>query len=195
VDSVGSVIRAIVPSAPRGGTRARARPYPSALDSPIVSHPSLGLPPPDMTAGFPAAAARLVAAAPRVGARALEVAIADDPTLRERHDEIALRRLLRDTEVYIERIARSLASNDPGFVRDWADQVAPVYRRRRVPMDDLVRISEGLRLATKSVLAPGERGPVDEALDAAVSVFRKYRRIAGDARKRNRILAFIYKGA
>jgi hypothetical protein len=160
-----------------------------------VSHPSLGLPPPDMTAGFPAAAARLTAAAPKVAARALEVALDADPTLRERHDEIALRRLLRDTEGYIERIARSLASNDPGFVRDWADQVAPVYRRRRVPMDDLVWISEGLRLATKSVLPPGERGPVDEALDAAVIVFRKYRRIAGDARKRNRILQFIYKGA
>jgi hypothetical protein len=148
-----------------------------------------------MTAGFPAAAARLLAAAPRVGARALEVAIADDPTLRERHEEIALRRLLRDTEVYVERLARSLASGDPGFVRDWADQVAPVYRRRRVPMDDLVRISEGLRLATRTVLAPAERGPVDEALDSAVTVFRKYRRIAGDARKRNRILQFIYKGA
>ena len=148
-----------------------------------------------MTAGFPAAAARLVAAAPRVGARALEIAVADDPTFSERHDELALRRLLRDTEVYIERLARSLASDDPSFVREWADQVAPLYRRRRVPMDDLVRISEGLRLSTKSVVAPAERGALDAALDEAVATFRRYRRIAGDARKRNRVIQFIYKGA
>jgi hypothetical protein len=160
-----------------------------------VSHPSLGLPPPDMTAGFPAAAARLIAAQARVGARALEEAIAADPTFRERYDEIGLRHLLRDTEIYLDRLARSLASADPGFAREWADQVAPVYRRRRVPMDDLVRLSEGLRVAVRIVLAPGETGPIDTALDAAIVVFRKYRRIAGDARKRNRILRFIYKGA
>ena len=148
-----------------------------------------------MTAGFPAAAARLTTAADRVAARALEIAVAADPTMRERHGEVGLQKLLRDCAGFIDRLAKSLASADPGFVRDWADQVAPVYRRGRVPMDDLIGLAEGLRLATQSVLAPGERGPVDEALDEAVTVFRKYRRIAGDARRRNRILQFIYKGA
>ena len=148
-----------------------------------------------MTAGFPDAAARLVAASGRVGARALEIAIADDPTFRERHDEIALRHLLRDTEVYIERLATSLASADPSFARSWADAAAPLYRRRHVPMDDLVRISDGLRLAVRVVLAPGEREPVEVALDEAIASFRRFRRIAGDARKRNRLLQFLYKGA
>ena len=145
-----------------------------------MSHPSLGLPPTDMTAGFPAAAARLVGASDRVGARALEIAVAADPTMRERHGEVGLQKLLRDADGFIERLARSLASADPSFVRDWADQVG---------------LAEGLRLATKSVLAPGERGPIDEAIDEAVAVFRKYRRIAGDARRRNRILQLLYKGA
>jgi len=167
----------------------------SALDSPLVSHPSLGLPPPNMTAGFPEAAARLMSAHDRVGARALEEAIAADPTFRERYDEVGLSHLLRDTEIYIDRLAKSLASADPAFAREWADQVAPVYRRRRVPMDDLIGLSEGLRKAVRIVLAPGETGPVDAALDAAILIFRKYRRIAGDARKRNRFLQFIYKGA
>jgi hypothetical protein len=36
---------------------------------------------------------------------------------------------------------------------------------------------------------------MDAAIDAAVKVFRYYRRIAGDARTRNRILAALYKGA
>jgi hypothetical protein len=148
-----------------------------------------------MTAGLPAAAARLVAARDRVGARALEEAIAADPTLRQRYDAVGLRLLLRDTEIYIDRLAKSLASGDPGFASEWADQVAPVYRRRRVPMDDLIQLSEGLRSAVRIVLAPGETGPVEAALDAAIAVFRKYRRIAGDARKRNRFLQFIYKGA
>jgi hypothetical protein len=99
------------------------------------------------------------------------------------------------TQRAVVELAKSLASADPSFVREWADQVAPIYRRRRVPMDDLIRLAEGLRLATNSVLAPGEREPIDTALDQAIVVFRKYRRLAGDARKRNRILQFIYKGA
>jgi len=148
-----------------------------------------------MTAGFPDAAARLVAARERVGARALEIAIANDPTFRERYDEVALRQLLRDTDVYIDRLAKSLSISDPSFARTWADAAAPLYRRRRVAMDDLVRISEGLRLAVRSVLAPGEREPVEVALDEAIASFRRYRRIAGDARKRNRLLLFLYKGA
>jgi hypothetical protein len=148
-----------------------------------------------MTGGFPEAAGRLVRARDRLAARALEVALAADPTLRERYDTVGLRLLLRDAGGAVDELAKSVASNDPSFVSQWADQVAPIYRRRRVPMDDLVALAEGLRLASKSVVAPGEHEPVDVALDQAIVVFRKYRRLAGDARKRNRILQFIYKGA
>lgn len=160
-----------------------------------MSHPSLGLPPRDLTAGFPEAAERLRAARTRVAARALEIAVDADPTIRERHDEAALRHLLRDAETFIERIALSVAGNDPHFVREWADWMAPIYRRRRVPMDDLVSLARGLSGATGPVLSPEERRPAEAAIDAAIKVFRSYRRIAGDARKRNRILAAIYKGA
>jgi hypothetical protein len=148
-----------------------------------------------MEAGFPAAADRLRAASARLSARALEVAIEADPTLRTRYDDVGLRRLLRDLGTYVDRLARSVASDDVAWVREWADWVAPLYRRRKVPMDDLVALSEGLRVASAAVLAPGERGPADRALDAGIRTFTAYRRIAGDARKRNRILAFLYKGA
>jgi hypothetical protein len=147
-----------------------------------------------MAAGFPAAADRIREAGARLGARALEVALQRDPTIRERLGETGLRALLRDTEVYVERIARSVASADPAQTREWADWVAPVYRRRRVPMDDLVTLSEGLRDALAAVLSPPEQVPADAALDAAIATFRWYRRIAGDARKRNPLLAAIYKG-
>ena len=77
----------------------------------------------------------------------------------------------------------------------WANQVAVLYRRRRVPMDDLVAIAEGLREASEAAVNPAERGPLETAIDEAIRTFRWYRRLAGDARKRNRILQFLYKGA
>ena len=159
-----------------------------------VSHYALGLPGPDMRAGFPAAAERVRSGQARLGARALEVALQRDPTIRERAEETGLRQLLRDTEVFVERVARALASGDPGEVREWADWVAPVYRRRQVPMDDLVSLSEGLRSALAAVLAPEEQAAVDVALDEAVATFRRYRRLAGDARKRSRIITALYRG-
>ena len=55
------------------------------------------------------------------------------------------------------------------------------YRRRRVPMDDLIALCEGLRAALPSVLAPGELPPASEALDAAIAAYNWHRRLAGDA--------------
>ncbi len=159
-----------------------------------MSHYALGLPDPDMRAGFPAAADRIRTSHDRLGTRAIEVAIGRDPTLRGRLGETGLRQLLRDTEAYLEQIARAVASADPGQAREWADWVAPVYRRRGVPMDDLVTLSEGLRSALASILAPEEQVAAGAALDEAIATFRQYRRIAGDARARNRILAALYRG-
>lgn len=159
-----------------------------------MSHYALGLPGPDMRAGFPDAADRLRSATGPVGIRALEVALDRDPTLEVRLGEIGLRKLLRDTEIYVERIARAVASYDPGEVREWADWVAPVYRRRKVPMDDLVTLSEGLRAALPTVLSPKERVPAEAALDEAIATFRRYRRLAGDARVQNRLITAIYRG-
>ena len=173
---------------PAGGTWA------STLDSAIVSHPSLGLPPLDVTAGFPEAAARIRASAPRLAARALAVAIDADPTIRERYDEAGLRHLLRDAELLAERVALAVSAGDPSPAAEYADWTAPHYRRRRVPMDDLVALCEGLRAALPSLLAPGELPVAGDALDGAIAVYRWHRRIAGDARRRNRLLQFIYKG-
>jgi hypothetical protein len=115
--------------------------------------------------------------------------------MAERHAELGLRKLLRDTEPMIERLALALETGDRMAFAAWADWVAPLYRRRRVPMDDLVHLAEGLRRAVAGVLAPDEAGLVDEAIDEAIRVFRWNRRIAGDARQRNRLLAALYRGA
>jgi hypothetical protein len=160
-----------------------------------VSHPTLGLPPRSLTAGFPDAAARLRTHRAALGVRALEIARDADATLTTRHDELGLRTLLRDTEILVDRLAQCVAGNDPHWMREFADQSATIYRRRRVPMDDIVAICEGLRAAIRSHLSPEELVPADAALDEAVRIYREYRRLGGDARKRNRILAAIYKGA
>ena len=173
----------MVPAAPSPADRLRA-----------VSHPALGLPMTDMTAGSPAAADRIRAARARLAARALEAAVDGDPTMRERHGEAGLRHLLRDLDGYLERVARAVASGDPAQVREWAEWVAPVFRRRRVPMDDLIALSEGVRVALAAVLSGDDLAVANAALDAGIAVFHWHRGLGGDARKRNRYLFALYKG-
>jgi len=151
--------------------------------------------PPDMTAGFPDAAARLVAATDSIGARALGDALGTTPGMRERYDEKGLRLLLRDTQVMVERVAKSVASDDPTWTREWTDWVAPVYRRRGVPMDDVAALMQGVRRAAAAFLSEDERVPLNVAVDAAIAVLRYHRRFSGDARVRNPIVAALYKGA
>ena len=159
-----------------------------------MSHPSLGLPPPDLTAGMPEAAERMRAAKERLAGRALEVALADDPGMRERYDEAGLRQRLRDAELLIERVALSVASGDTTFTRTYADMVAPLYRRRFVPLDDQIALCNGIRASLPGVLTPDELASAGEALDAAIEVYRWHRRLAGDARKKNALLQLLYKG-
>ena len=159
-----------------------------------MSHPSLGLPPRSLQAGFPDGAARLRTERSRLAARALEVAVNADPTFRDRYDEAGLRNLLRDAEVFIDRLALCVAGNDAHWLKEFADQTATVYRRRGVAMDDMVRIMEGLRSSARAVLSDAETVSAGAAIDEAITVFRWYRRLAGDARKRNPILAALYKG-
>ena len=160
-----------------------------------MSHPSLGLPPLDPTAGYPDAAARVRANGERLAARALRAAMDADATIRTRNDETGLRLLLHDAELLVERVALCLETGVTDLAREYAEWTAPVYRRRRTPMDDLIGLCEGLRAAFPSVLAPGELAPADAALDAAIGAYRWHRRIAGDARKRNALLQLLYKGA
>ena len=117
-----------------------------------------------------------------------------DPSFRTRYDEVGLRTLLGDAEVFVDRLALCVAGNDSHWLKEFANMTAPVFRRRAVAMDDVVRLLEGLRAGARGVLSEAETVPADAALDEAVAVFKWYRRLAGDARKRNPILAAIYRG-
>jgi len=132
---------------------------------------------------------------PRLRARTLEAAIEIDPTLADRYDELARAALLADLEAFVDRLIVAVASGDPGAMATFADLVAVRYRKRKIPMDDLITLCEGLRRVASSAVEPGAVPAIDAAIDEAVRVFKWHRRLAGDARKRNAFLAFIYKGA
>ncbi|HEY4188812.1 MAG TPA: hypothetical protein VGM28_00195 [Candidatus Limnocylindrales bacterium] len=159
-----------------------------------MSHPSLGLPPRDLTAGFPDAAARLRVQDQRIATRALEVAINDDPAYADRIGEAGLRNLRQDATVFVDRLALCVAGNDPIWLREFADQTATVYRRRAVALEDVMRLFEGIRSGVRGVLSADEMAPADTALDEAIAVFKWHRRLAGDAKKPNPLIAALYKG-
>jgi predicted amidohydrolase YtcJ len=62
-------------------------------------------------------------------------------------------------------------------------------------MDDLVTLAEGVRSVLAAGLPAEAAAHANQALDAVVEVYRWHRRLGGDTRRRNRFLAFIYKGA
>ena len=160
-----------------------------------MSHPSLGLPPLDASAGYPADAAGLRAAASRLAARSLERAIDEDPSFRTRYSDLALRELLADTEALTDCLATAVATGDPEVLGSLAEHLAPRYRKRLVPLDDVIALCEGLRVGARTVSTPAAGPSVDAAVDAAVAALKWHRRLGGDARKRNPFIAFIYKGA
>ena len=159
-----------------------------------MSHPSLGLPPRVTNTAWTDVARRLRETAPQLAARALAVAMDRDKTLGERNDEVGLRERLRDAELLVERVATAVAEDDPGIAGEYADWTSPMYRRKRVPLDDLINLCEGLRAAIASASAPAVAEAANPAIDAAIAQYQWHRRLAGDARKRNALLQFIYKG-
>jgi len=151
-----------------------------------VSHPSLGRPQRNATTAWSDVARRIRDTAPELAARALAVAIDRDPTLRTRYDETGLRERLRDAELLAERVAYAISVGDPSAAGEYADWTSPVYR--------LINLCEGVRAAIAGSMSPSIASEADASIDAAIAQYRWHRRIAGDARKRNALLQFIYKG-
>ena len=82
----------------------------------------------------------------------------------------------------------------PAAAGEYADWTSPVYRRKRVPLDDLINLCEGVRAAIAGSMAPAERATRTRPSTRPSPSSRWHRRLAGDARKRNAFLQFIYKG-
>jgi hypothetical protein len=159
-----------------------------------MPHPILGLPPSDVSAGSPGAAARLRGQRTRVAEIALQATLRIDPTFADRHDELALRRILRDEDRHIEQLARALETGEAHFVTDYGEHIIPVYRRRGIRMNDYATILAGLREATLSVLAAEDATAATAYLEGWIERVRHHRRLPGDHRG-NALVRFIWKGA
>jgi hypothetical protein len=164
------------------------------LASHPMSHPALGLPPADPTAGRPDAAARLRGQRSTIATLALKSAVAADPTLAERYDELMLRTLLRDYDRHIEQFALALETGEARFVTEWAEWILPIYRRRRISAADQQTIVGALRPAAAAVLPPEEAAAFGALVDGWFKRLRLYKRLPGD-HKGNPVARFIFKGA
>jgi hypothetical protein len=118
-----------------------------------------------------------------------------DPTLQDRHSQVIRDTLLEDLQAFLDRLVVAVSSGDPRAMATFADLVAVRYRKRKISMDDVVTLCEGLRRAAGAAVEPSAEPAIDAAIDAAIEVFKWHRRLAGDARKKNPLLSFIYKGA
>ncbi len=167
---------------------------PSVAVRPAGRHPNLGLSPVDMKAGHPAAAEKLRGVAARVSASALEAAVKADPALSGRYDEVGLRRLLRDGELLVERLAMCLASGNDRWLIEYAEWIGPIYRRRGVPLGDLSALCAAIGETIGPLLGPDELAAATGSLQAATAVFKRNGRLAGDRHKRNALWKWMYRG-
>jgi len=159
-----------------------------------MSHPSLGLPPPDRNAGQPAAAGRLRNARGRLAQIALETTVQLDSTFSDRYDELALRRFLRDYDRHIEQLALALETGEDRFVVQYGEWLVPVMRHRHVPMRDFMLLLDGLRSAALSVLTSQDADLLRELMARWQARIKHHQRLAGD-HKGNSLVRFFWKGA
>jgi hypothetical protein len=159
-----------------------------------MPHPAIGLPPSDATAGRPELARRINAARSRLPALALEASLRIDPGLRDRHDDLALRRVLRDYESHLDQLARALATGEDRHVVQYGEWLVPVYRRRKIRMNDVATFIAGLRDAVLGVVPAADADGVRSVTDAWIERLRHHRRLPGD-HEGNKLVRFIWKGA
>jgi hypothetical protein len=159
-----------------------------------MSHPSLGLPPADPTAGRPEAAARLRRQRSTLASLALKSALEADRTMADRYDSGVMRTLLRDYDRHVEQFALALETGEARYVTEWAEWIVPIYRRRRIPARDQRTLVAALRPAAAAVLPPQDAAAFGELVDAWFTRLRLYQRLPGD-HKGNPVARFIFKGA
>jgi hypothetical protein len=159
-----------------------------------MPHPTLGLPPRDVTAGLPDAAARVRANRERLARLALQTTINDVPGLQDRYTEDALRLFMRDYEQHIEQLAKSLETGDDYYVVAYSEWLVPIYRRRKIPTRDFMAMLDGLQQAVGTVLSPSERDVAAELFKRWHDNLKFHQRLPGD-HKGNALLRFFWKGA
>ena len=113
-----------------------------------MPHPSLGLPPADVTAGHPEAAARLRANITRLARLGLQETVNNADGFADRYDEDMLRLLLRDSERHLEQLAKVDGNGRDYYVTSYAEWLVPDLSPARRPdarRDGHARRSPGCR--------------------------------------------------
>lgn len=137
---------------------------------------------------------RLRANYDRLGRLAMQNTVRISPGFDERYDDAALRLFLRDMERHVEQLARALETGNSSFVTNYGEWLVPVYRRRRVPMKDVIAQLEGLRQAAATIFSPDENDFARGLFEAWAQRLRHHQRLAGD-HKGNPVVRFFWKGA
>ena len=142
----------------------------------------------------PDAATRIRSQRSSLAADGLRAAIARDPGLRTRYDETQLRLLLRDCDRHLLQLASALEHGDVDPMTTYVSMIVPLYRRRRMPLEDLATLLLGIRDAVVAVLTPAEGEAAAAITEIALSTLERPRHLAGD-RPGNPIVRFLWKGA
>jgi len=109
--------------------------------------------------------------------------------------DLGLRHLLRDAEVVLQKLCESVGAGSVAPLKNFTEHATATWRRRRISMDDVTDLYEGLRVAVASTITGDAAAFADSTLTEGIAVLKWHRRLGGDERKRNRILKAIYKGA
>ena len=117
-----------------------------------------------------------------------------DPSLGMRYDALHLSTFLRDCDRHVLQLASSLEEGRVAPLAEYVRTIIPVFRRRRVPLEDLATMLLGTLDAARSDLPPAEGGAADVVIEAGLARLERPRHLAGD-RPRHPILQFIWKGA
>ena len=143
---------------------------------------------------MPDAATRLRNGRTRLAGEALIAAVRRDPTLEERYDALQFRTFLRDMDRHILRLALALEQGDVGPVTDYVGMLVPLYRRRRVPLEDFGTMLLGALDAARADLPGDEADAASLIIEAGLAQLERPRHLPGDKR-RSPILSLLWKGA
>ncbi len=142
----------------------------------------------------PAAADALRRDESRLVPRALESALARDPSLRDRYDDRTLAVFLRDEREHLAELVRSLDTGEDRWLVSYVMQLVPVMRRRHVPMRDFATLLLGLRDAAIAVLAPEDADRVTRVTERAIAELDRPRHLPGE-RRRGRLASILWKAS
>ncbi len=143
---------------------------------------------------MPDAATRLRNGRERLATEALVAAVRRDPTLEDRCDALQFRTFLRDMDRHILRLAVALEQGNVGPMTEYVGMLVPLFRRRRVPLEDFATMLLGVLDAARADLPRDEADAASQVIEAGLGQLERPRHLPGN-RRRNPVLSLLWKGA